>query len=581
MSILRVPGLGPIVGHTTAESCRIWIRGKDRSDSAGYHADDRRTIGLITVESVDREETPEDYQGVYCFRLHRKFDRTGTFNLGRERCLTGPSHTNLTPNTHYAVRVGTLTLDDSFASDQNISNEEVARSLPNPRHLRDDLIGLPRPGSSAEFRTFASESEGSLSFLLGSCRYPGMLSKAKEADEIFGPMLEQARGGNGREPVRMALMVGDQIYADKFNRNIPIGLADTFEEFQERYLTAFGTRNMAALLREIPTYMILDDHEIEDNWTQDRLRTPVKNRADARKMFNLAIAAYRSYQWVHGPRTYPNRLYYQFTCSGYPFFVLDTRTQRYMEDTPNDLRDNRLLGRSRHVSNEGESGAEEGEPSQVERLEYWLKFNQEHYGNAPKFLVSSSVFAPNPMDARTGRLNGDIQVEESREQMIKWMEASDSWPAFPETRRRLLCFIIANGIQNVVFLSGDIHCSNVAQIELSRNGNILPLKMASVTSSAFYWPFPFADGEPSDYVHDSQNPEQSDSFRISDTDKMDYKAYNFTQADNFCRIDIDRGNHRIVVTPFDKKGRQVCRTNWLGMYDTDQPLEGVINLEPW
>src|SRR3546814_12029463 len=74
-------------------------------------------------------------------------------------------------------------------------------------------------------------------------------------------------------------MAGDQIYADMLNRHVPLGLADTFEEFQERYHTAFGSRNMRRLLSRVPTYMLLDDHEIEDNWTQTRLGQPVPRQS--------------------------------------------------------------------------------------------------------------------------------------------------------------------------------------------------------------------------------------------------------------------------------------------------------------
>ena len=49
-------------------------------------------------------------------------------------------------------------------------------------------------------------------------------------------------------------------------------------------------------------------------------------------LFNIAIGAYMSYQWSHGPRTWDEMLYYQFECGGYPFFVLDTRTQRFKDD---------------------------------------------------------------------------------------------------------------------------------------------------------------------------------------------------------------------------------------------------------
>ena len=584
MSSLRSPGLGPVVGHTTPTSSTIWIRASDRADVGGKHADDRRTIGLITIDQVDGQPATKDLHGVYYFRLHRKYDRTGIFTLGGDHCLTHaatdsrPRIIPLVPNTGYRVRVGTLTLDDSFDTDQNIPDSNLAHLLPDPSRLRDQLLRIEGKRTTAEFRTFPDQPQDSMSFMLGSCRYPGLLSKTKEADEIFGPILTEARGPEQRDRAQMVLMVGDQIYADKLNKHISISLADTFEEFQDRYQSAFGSRNMRALLREMPTYMILDDHEIEDNWTQDRIDKPSENRAHSRKVFNLAIAAYRSYQWAHGPRTYLNRLYYQFACGGYPFFVLDTRTQRFMEDVPDSLTDNRLLGRTRHVDRHADA---EGEPSQFERLEKWLADSHAKHGDAPKFIVTSSVFVPNPMSARTGRLDGKIQVIETRSQMVKWMEASDSWPGFPETRRRLLRFVIDRGIQNVVFLSGDIHCANVAQITLKKNSRELPLKMASITSSAFYWPFPFADGEPSDYVHDSTDQAQLDTFRISETETMDYRSWNYTQEDNFCRVDIDRANHRLVVTPFDKKGQQVCKTNWFGMYDEDNPLISKLELAPW
>ncbi len=584
MSSLRSPGLGPVVGHTTPTSSTIWIRASDRADVGGKHADDRRTIGLITIDQVDGQPATKDLHGVYYFRLHRKYDRTGIFTLGGDHCLTHaatdsrPRIIPLVPNTGYRVRVGTLTLDDSFDTDQNIPDSNLAHLLPDPSRLRDQLLRIEGKRTTAEFRTFPDQPQDSMSFMLGSCRYPGLLSKTKEADEIFGPILTEARGPEQRDRAQMVLMVGDQIYADKLNKHISISLADTFEEFQDRYQSAFGSRNMRALLREMPTYMILDDHEIEDNWTQDRIDKPSENRAHSRKVFNLAIAAYRSYQWAHGPRTYLNRLYYQFACGGYPFFVLDTRTQRFMEDVPDSLTDNRLLGRTRHVDRHADA---EGEPSQFERLEKWPADSHAKHGDAPKFIVTSSVFVPNPMSARTGRLDGKIQVIETRSQMVKWMEASDSWPGFPETRRRLLRFVIDRGIQNVVFLSGDIHCANVAQITLKKNSRELPLKMVSITSSAFYWPFPFADGEPSDYVHDSTDQAQLDTFRISETETMDYRSWNYTQEDNFCRVDIDRANHRLVVTPFDKKGQQVCKTNWFGMYDEDNPLISKLELAPW
>src|ERR1700730_14893499 len=119
------------------------------------------------------------------------------------------------------------------------------------------------------------------------------MGKIKEPDSIFGPMqkhLDRAAAAGDRSDLpaaRFSLMVGDQIYADALNRFIPIDRADTYLEFQERYQPAFGSPNMRRLLRTAPTYMILDDHDIEDNWTQDRLVDGGES-----SLLNFAIGAY-------------------------------------------------------------------------------------------------------------------------------------------------------------------------------------------------------------------------------------------------------------------------------------------------
>ena len=582
MSSLRFPGLGPIVGHTTPSTCRIWIRADDPHDEGARLASARRTIGVVAA--YEGNGSPTKAPEVYYFRLHREFDRTGTLNLGDEVGIVpdwdpakrrGKSKhpLSLKPDAPYTAVVGTLTIDDPFGDDETVTDDYLSHRLPEPNNLWPDLAKLfekDRNRCSAIFRTFphtGAKMADELSFIVGSCRYPGLLWKAKEADGIFGPLRNEAEGGTGRpkrRPTEFVIMVGDQIYADMLNRHVPIGLADTFEEFQERYLTAFGSPNMSALLRRVPTYMILDDHEIEDNWTQDRVR-----KAESRRVFNLAIGAYMSYQWSHGPRTFGRRLYYTFESGGYPFFVLDTRTQRFMDDVENSLDDNHMLGRP---SMRGE------EPSQLERLLYWLKERQDTSGDAPKFIVSSSVFVPNPMSARTGR-SGAPQPNEDRKEMIQWMQDSDSWPAFPDTRRAILRCILDNEIQNVVFLSGDIHCSNVAEMRFSGSAAAEKLKAFSITSSAFYWPFFFADGDPSNYVHDSTEDDQRDTFLISESESMNYKAWNFTQEDNYCRVDVDRNGARITVQPFDKEGNQIRKRDW-----HNQPTDRLIaklQLAPW
>jgi len=565
MSKLRPPQLGPIIGHTTSNSATVWIRGSAGNEGAQVDGS-RRTIGVLAVISEDGKKLRSPK--VFYFRLRREYDRTGIFVLGRDKGIKPPRATHafsLKADTDYEIKVGTLHLDDPHPDSASVSQEELASRLPEASVWTKELEDLDDSMSLAQFKTFPESSEASedISFILGSCRYPGLLWKKKHSDAIFGPLLEEAKGREGREPVKLALMVGDQIYADMFNRHIPIGLADTFEEFQERYHSAFGSNNMRELLSQIPTYMILDDHEIEDNWSQDRI-----NQIKGRQVYNVAIEAYRSYQWIHGPRSYGDRLFYDFECSGYPFFVLDTRTQRFMDDVPNSLDDNHMLGRP---------ALAEEEPSQLEFLLHWLKQAQAEVGNAPKFIVSSSVFAPNPVSARTGRECALLPDQE-----VKWKEASDSWPAFPKTREAILGCIVEHRIQNVIFLSGDIHCSNVAELEFSGVDGADQIKSFSIVSSAFYWPFPFADGDPSSFVHDSKDAEQSDTFKFEANGQscaMDYKAWNFNQQDNFNRIDVSSDTNQIVVTTFDKKGQVIETGGWLGA--DRKELRSVLQLAPW
>ncbi len=527
MSALRPPSLGPIVGHTTASTCRIWIRAGDPSDDSEQLAEDRRTIGVITVLDDDGQAVPGDPSRTHYFRLHREFDRTGTFNLGEDEGLGGENGGPFTlqPDRQYRVRMGTLALDDPRANDESVSDSFLTSRLPPATAWIDELAAFGE-SSGASFRTFPGVEGSNLNFLFGSCRYPGLLWKRKHSDAIFKPMLKRSLTDGAGRP-RFVMMVGDQIYADMFNRAIPIGLADTYREFQDRYHDAFGSKNMRALLRQAPVYMILDDHEIEDNWTQDRIE-----RRQSRTLFNLAIGAYMSYQWIHGPRTESGRLFYEFECGGFPFFVLDVRTQRYKDDV-DGIEDNHLLGRP--------SFDPIKEPSQLDKLCNWLTMRQKHGGDRPKFIVSPSVFVPNGI-ATAGNL--------------KRQEQSDSWQAFPTTRRALLKHIVEEQIQNVVFLSGDIHCSNVAGMRFS--GAASSLKAFSITSSALYWPFFFADGDSANYVHESA--EQSDTFDVGDGIQMDYRAYNFTQEDNFCQVTVDWDQKRIGIDVIGKDGDVLVRS---------------------
>ena len=561
MSIPRAPSLGPIVGHTTAKSCKLWIRAQD---SSAFQ------VGVVAVLEKAGEQLKEDECSIFYFRLGRlnKLDKLtkernhiGIFNLGEEDGLSkGQAKKPLNPDTEYKVCLATLTINDFSANHKDLSDEALKQQLPDPKKLRNDFNNLGKK-SVALFRTFPQSDfvanpqsksvANRLTFLLGSCHYPG-------SDSIFHPMDQQVCDAGDADRPRFVLMVGDQIYADKWSRYIDIERAETYEDFQERYRTAFGSGNMRRLLRHVPTYMILDDHEIEDNWSSERLESPEK-----KSLFCNAIRAYKNYQWSHGPCNFgAGKFYYTFNVAGYPFFVLDTRTLR--TKNKNDITKNDMLGQD-----------------QLNDLCEWLKQmqqiqqeqqEQQMHGNVPKFIVSSNVFVPNETEERTDLHNRDY-----------WLSQSDSWPAFPKTRDAILTCIVENKIQNVVFLSGDIHCSNVAEIELTDSaGKSLtdlknePLKVFSITSSPFY--SLISDGDPEDYVSDSRASEEADSFPFGKGLTMNYRSsFPFVaNADNFCRVEIDKENRKIVIHFFDDDG------DAMGWIDADSKWEShCFKMESW
>ena len=159
MSSLREPGLGPIIGHTTDKGCRIWIRSGEAHDENADLSSEQRTIGVAAVIEKNgvKLDPKKDEITVFYFRLHREFDRTGSYFFGSDHCLCGKPPEPLTPQTNYTVRVGTLTIDDPFGDDQNIASEFLARRLPEPKVWVDDLLKLRPKCCSFTSGTFAKK----------------------------------------------------------------------------------------------------------------------------------------------------------------------------------------------------------------------------------------------------------------------------------------------------------------------------------------------------------------------------------------------------------------------------------------
>ncbi|MBV6824343.1 alkaline phosphatase D family protein [Pseudomonas sp. PD9R] len=376
------PTVGPIIGHTTTDHARIFLRGEWKKDTLVF-------AGIRYRKSGDEHWN----KGVFT-QLEASRDMSDVIVLH-----------DLAADTEYEYQAGWF-------------------SPMSPVHTTDTVQELPLqwPRDLYPLRTQSSKPQISRAYIVGSCRYLRMTAGVPSAphlgDRIFASISNLAQ--HAEPPLSALLMTGDQVYVDDLNFIAP---DREYKEILAKYRTAFSQPNISKLMSGTPTYMILDDHEIEDNWPAN------KSKVD-NHLYKNAIAAYELYQASHSPAHSLNSLgqishplkqyWYQFSNGDIEWFVTDSRTRRNLSANDRRILDN----------------------EQEQALCKWLI-------NSParvKFVVTSVMFYPDRQ-----RL-GD-----------------DAWKAFPEQRLRLLETIRTNGIKNVIFISGDVHGSLTSRLSHSEN----------------------------------------------------------------------------------------------------------------
>ncbi len=340
-----------------------------------------------------------------------------------------------------------------------------------------------------------SEDTSPLSFALGSCQYPaGMLDK-QVAYRSYQKLANVLDSNDGLKPEFIAL-VGDQIYADA-----TAGLLDPttkFDRFVLPYYRLFENEHVRRVLRKLPLYAMLDDHELVDNWE------PVSNNPERRRELDetLSIGVKSFLKFQRGERLKDRNtelkdraleLWYHFEKKGHAFFVADTRTERRARTAENINRDTtRIMSQT-----------------QENALENWLKEQAKNSDNA-KFLLSSSLFLP-----RHKMLHGSQGSAANR---IR----SDGWDGYPASLHKVLAQVVDNNVQNLVFLSGDEHQACFASISIHNLTNGTKVKANSLHCPGLYTPFPFANGRVDDFEGDTtvdiKNVNSQFDFSLGDND---------------------------------------------------------------
>ena len=468
--------VGPIVGHTTDTSVRLWGRG-DRQRTPGGP---KRCHGVAQILAADSNTI---LRARY-FKLLPEDDFTGSVDFS-----------GLEPGKPYRYRMG------FFHSDS-----EPFHLLP-PQGLDLSAMG------TGSFHTALRPGSGPLSFVFGSCRHPPPVPPESDesgdrGDRIFRTILSQVDQGVRTDAL---LMLGDQMYAD-------VGrMARTWPEYCESYRRTFQQPGLRGLMSRVPTYMILDDHEITDNWNADQMYDPKlsqEQRIANKARYFAAMMAYRSYQMVHGPALVregqPDRTntlqgyWYTFQLGPARFFMMDTRTERSYLATPPEM-----IG-----------------STQLEAFKQWLLEDREGL----KFVGSSVPFFPDV------KLSG----------FLEW-ERKDKWTGFLLQRQKLLEFMRDERVKRVVFLSGDVHVSFWSELRSTSRPDFQVLSLVSSAFSApmFVPPFGMFEGEG---ILDGQ------------ADFVVKRSGGFTSKSNFTRVTWNEPE--LLVQVFERKGEKTAETRF-------------------
>jgi cholesterol oxidase len=302
----------------------------------------------------------------------------------------------------------------------------------------------------------------SVSFMVGSCWYPGSWFDHKLSDRLFAKIREEITKDEGIDSL---LLVGDQIYADAYYGIFDI--AEDRERLQQSYRRAFKSDRAAWVLRQVPTYFAIGAHEFREHY-------PAAIAGDApdtlNDLGNQGAQEAWNYQMHHHNQPIPgnpsirrldNGLWYSFESAGFQFFVFDTRSER----------DPTQQGAQRLISEAQGTG-----------FRQWAAALEQYPSGKPIFLVTGSPLVPVPSD----ELRYPARAT-----------SSDSLRAYPEFLE-VVAHTLVNARVNrpIVWLSGSPHYSSMGRFVIRDAQDKPLLNCLGIISSGINVPLPFANGRP-------------------------------------------------------------------------------------
>ncbi|GAB5491186.1 MAG: hypothetical protein Phog2KO_14010 [Phototrophicaceae bacterium] len=284
------------------------------------------------------------------------------------------------------------------------------------------------------------------------------------------------------------IMLGDSIYADYPSIDLNSRQARSLSEFRikhnEVYSNRFNKNYWASVRATTPLYAMIDDHEVANDFAGGA--SPSEFRAFAgdtaefvnqTQLYRYGLQVFREYNPV-SDEVYSDTNDIRF--EGRP------KLYRYIQHGQTAMQiilDARSF-RDIHVT----------EISNIFNQAEIAQWNQDVWQDGRTMLgaVQLADLKRDLLDAHNkGILWKFIMMPEPVQQM-GWLAGQDRWEGYAPERTEVLQFIEANDIQNVVFVSADIHTSFITDLtyQTEAEGELIQTNMweTSTGSVGFYPP---------------------------------------------------------------------------------------------
>ncbi len=283
-----------------------------------------------------------------------------------------------------------------------------------------------------------------------------------------------------REDLDFVLHLGDYIYeygndeerapASDIDRVVePRHAAVTLSDYRRRYAHYRRDEDLQALHRQHPIIATIDDHEIaDDTWREGAGKHDAEEHGDWPTRKSAALRAWREWLPVRPPDPHdPERIHRALPFGDLAHLVvLDARTRRdpQTEGPERENPDRTMLG---------------GEQFR------WLLDELDGAQATWRLVANSVMFGQVYTDDLPEDLGGPLEelsmVEDHGDGPVP---EPDPWDAYPAERNRLFDAIQNHGIENVVFLSGDVHSAWAVELRPHpEEPDAAPLAVEFVTAS--------------------------------------------------------------------------------------------------